>query len=39
MRANGSRLAYTYLTVGDVLTESRAVGLHAVAGLEIGVLR
>jgi hypothetical protein len=31
--------ACTYLTVCHVLAESRAVGLHAVAGLEIGVLR
>lgn len=32
-------LACTYLTVGHVLAQSRAVGLHAVAGLEVGVLR
>jgi hypothetical protein len=36
-----SLFACTYLTVGHVLAESRAVGLrlHTVAGLEVGVLR
>lgn len=32
-------LACTYLTVGHVLAESRAVGLDVVTGLEVGILR
>jgi hypothetical protein len=32
-------VACTNLTVGHVLAQSGAVGLHAVAGLEVGILR